>query len=47
MYSSSGDEAAAQLHRYDFEWLLEAVVKVRVRTHEYCSHLLTENVHIR
>ena len=34
MYTSSGsgsggdDETAALLHRYDFEWLLEAVVKV-------------------
>lgn len=34
VYSTSGDEAAALLHRYDFEWLLEAVVKV----HNICTH---------
>ena len=48
VYSSSGDEAAALLHRYDFEWLLEAVVKVHVHTHEYCSlrmFILGKDVH--
>ena len=28
VYGSSGDDSSALIHRYDFEWLLEAVVKV-------------------
>ena len=46
VYSGSGDEAAALLHRYDFEWLLEAVVKVHVRVRAH-GVLFSKNVHIR
>ena len=28
----TGEDAAASLHKYDFEWLLEAVVKVLCAT---------------
>ena len=34
VYSVSDEDTAALIHRYDFEWLLEAVVKV----HD-CSHV--------